>query len=43
MWCTNIEGVGRNLQDHLQQRAIYKVTGVPTLNDDSTNLASAAP
>lgn len=25
-------GVGRNLQDHLQQRAIYKVTGVPTLN-----------
>ncbi|RAK65532.1 GMC family oxidoreductase [Phenylobacterium kunshanense] len=25
-------GVGRNLQDHLQQRAIYRVTGVPTLN-----------
>lgn len=25
-------GVGRNLQDHLQQRAIYKVRGVPTLN-----------
>ncbi len=25
-------GVGRNLQDHLQQRAIYKVSGVPTLN-----------
>ncbi len=24
--------VGRNLQDHLQQRAIYKVSGVPTLN-----------
>ena len=26
------EGVGRNLQDHLQQRAIYKVNGVKTLN-----------
>jgi choline dehydrogenase len=25
-------GVGRNLQDHLQQRAIYKVEGVKTLN-----------
>ncbi|TAJ88245.1 GMC family oxidoreductase [Reyranella sp.] len=25
-------GVGRNLQDHLQQRAIFKVTGVKTLN-----------
>src|SRR5712672_2635925 len=27
------QGVGRNLQDHLQQRAIYKVTGVRTLNE----------
>jgi len=27
-----LEGVGRNLQDHLQQRAIYKVNGVKTLN-----------
>lgn len=26
-------GVGRNLQDHLQQRAIYKVTGTRTLNE----------
>ena len=26
-------GVGRNLQDHLQQRAIYKVFGVKTLNE----------
>ena len=26
-------GVGRNLQDHLQQRAIYKVRGVRTLNE----------
>jgi choline dehydrogenase len=25
-------GVGRNLQDHLQQRAIYKVEGTKTLN-----------
>jgi choline dehydrogenase len=25
-------GVGANLQDHLQQRAVYKVTGVKTLN-----------
>lgn len=27
------QGVGRNLQDHLQQRAIYKVAGVKTLNE----------
>jgi choline dehydrogenase-like flavoprotein len=27
------KGVGRNLQDHLQQRAIYKVFGVRTLNE----------
>jgi len=27
------QGVGHNLQDHLQQRAIYKVTGVRTLNE----------
>ncbi len=26
-------GVGRNLQDHLQQRAIYQVDGVKTLNE----------
>lgn len=26
-------GVGRNLQDHLQQRAIYKIEGSTTLND----------
>lgn len=29
----DLPGVGRNLQDHLQQRAIYKVTGVKTLNE----------
>jgi choline dehydrogenase len=28
-----LPGVGRNLQDHLQQRAIYKVSGVKTLNE----------
>lgn len=27
-----LDGVGRNLQDHLQLRLIYKVTGVDTLN-----------
>jgi choline dehydrogenase-like flavoprotein len=27
------EGVGRNLQDHLQLRAMYKVQGVKTLNE----------
>src|SRR5205807_5669389 len=27
------QGVGRNLQDHLQQRAIYKVEGIKTLNE----------
>jgi len=29
----DLQGVGRNLQDHLQQRAIYKVSGVRTLNE----------
>ena len=32
-WCTTGPGVGRNLQDHLQQRAIFKVHGVKTLNE----------
>ena len=31
-------GVGRNLQDHLQQRAIFKVSGVKTLNETYDNL-----
>ncbi|MDB5655730.1 MAG: glucose-methanol-choline oxidoreductase, partial [Tardiphaga sp.] len=34
----NRPGVGRNLQDHLQQRAIYKVSGVRTLNETYYNL-----
>jgi choline dehydrogenase-like flavoprotein len=32
-------GVGRNLQDHLQQRAIYKVGGIKTLNETYHSLA----
>lgn len=31
-------GVGENLQDHLQIRPIYKVTGIGTLNDAYANL-----
>jgi choline dehydrogenase len=31
-------GVGGNLQDHLQLRPIYKVSGVPTLNEQYANL-----
>ncbi len=30
--------MGRNLQDHLQQRAIYKVEGIQTLNETYYNL-----
>src|SRR6202142_4320799 len=33
------QGVGRNLQDHLQQRAIYRVDGVRTLNETYHSLA----
>ncbi|HEX5775162.1 MAG TPA: GMC family oxidoreductase, partial [Caulobacteraceae bacterium] len=29
----HLPGVGENLQDHLQLRPIYKVSGVPTLNE----------
>lgn len=36
------EGVGRNLQDHLQQRAIYKVNGVKTLNQSYHSLVGRA-
>ncbi len=35
-------GVGRNLQDHLQQRAIYKVQNVRTLNTDYHSLVKRA-
>jgi choline dehydrogenase len=35
-------GVGRNLQDHLQQRAIYTVSGVRTLNETYWSLPRRA-
>ncbi|MEJ7928214.1 GMC family oxidoreductase N-terminal domain-containing protein [Sphingobium sp. AN641] len=35
-------GVGRNLQDHLQQRAIYKVHGIKTLNETYHSLIGRA-
>jgi choline dehydrogenase-like flavoprotein len=35
-------GVGRNLQDHLQQRAIFKVQGAKTLNTDYHSLVGRA-
>ena len=31
-------GVGENLQDHLQLRPIYKITGAPTLNEQYAQL-----
>ena len=33
-----LDGVGRNLQDHLQIRTIFKVSGIPTLNDKAHSL-----
>jgi choline dehydrogenase-like flavoprotein len=36
------QGVGRNLQDHLQQRAIFKVHGVKTLNTTYHSLIGRA-
>lgn len=35
-------GVGENLQDHLQLRMAYKVTGVPTLNEKANSLFGKA-
>ena len=35
-------GVGENLQDHLQLRLIYKVTGVKTLNETNQSLFNRA-
>ena len=37
-----LPGVGENLQDHLQLRMIYKVTGLPTLNTSGNSLAGKA-
>ena len=38
----DLPGVGGNLQDHLQQRAIYKVQGVKTLNETYHSLVGRA-
>lgn len=38
----DLPGVGANLQDHLQLRPIFKVSGVRTLNTDYANLARRA-
>ena len=38
----DLPGVGANLQDHLQIRAVYKVQGVPTLNMLAGNLLGKA-
>ena len=38
----HLPGVGRNLQDHLQQRAIFKVFGTKTLNERYHNVMSRA-
>ncbi|QRM47077.1 GMC family oxidoreductase N-terminal domain-containing protein [Rhizobium sp. BG4] len=39
---SEVRGVGENLQDHLQLRLAYKVTGVPTLNEKATKLIGKA-
>ena len=36
-WCRTCPGVGANLQDHLQIRAVFKVKGVATLNTLATS------
>lgn len=33
-----VAALGENLQDHLQLRTVYKVRGVPTLNEKASNL-----
>ncbi|SCB31186.1 GMC family oxidoreductase [Rhizobium hainanense] len=38
----DVRSVGENLQDHLQLRLAYKVTGVPTLNEKATSLIGKA-
>ncbi len=38
----HLPGVGNNLQDHLQLRLIYKITGAPTLNTVYRNLFKRA-
>ena len=36
-----LKGVGENLQDHLQIRCAYKVSGVKTMNERYQSLAAA--
>ena len=38
----DLPGVGENLQDHLQIRAVYKVTGAKTLNERANSLVGQA-
>ncbi|MDB5730583.1 MAG: choline dehydrogenase [Variovorax sp.] len=38
----DLPGVGANLQDHLQIRAVFKITGAPTLNVLASTLAGKA-
>nr|WP_145551828.1 GMC family oxidoreductase N-terminal domain-containing protein [Variovorax boronicumulans] len=38
----DLPGVGENLQDHLQIRAVYKISGTPTLNVLASSLAGKA-
>ena len=37
-----VAGIGENLQDHLQLRMVFKVTGVPTLNEKASRLMGKA-
>jgi len=37
-----LDGVGQNLQDHLQVRCAYKVSGVPTMNERYQSLVQRA-
>ncbi|MBK4218182.1 GMC family oxidoreductase N-terminal domain-containing protein [Paracoccus caeni] len=37
-----VGGVGENLQDHLQLRLVYKVRGVPTLNEKASRMVGKA-
>jgi choline dehydrogenase-like flavoprotein len=38
----DVPAVGENLQDHLQLRLVFKVTGVPTLNERASSLYGKA-
>ncbi|MDP0927392.1 GMC family oxidoreductase N-terminal domain-containing protein [Paracoccus onubensis] len=38
----DLPGVGENLQDHLQLRSIFRITGAKTLNDRARNLLGRA-